>query len=144
MGFLSFDGTFWIQLINFAIFFAILNVVFLRPVGEGVRKRREYLDGLVAARDALQKEASALRAQSEATRQAARREAEMLLSKTRADLSNEISEIATSYNVQSSKQIADSQAAAAVEYEAASSAAQRHAEELAQLIVDRTFAGASG
>jgi F0F1-type ATP synthase membrane subunit b/b' len=143
MGFLSFDGTFWIQLINFAIFFAILNVVFLRPVGEGVRKRREYLDGLVAQRDALQKEASALRARAEATRQAARRDAEILLSKARADVSNETSEIATNYNAQSSKHIADAQAAAAVEYEAASNAAQTHAEELAQLVVDRTFAGAS-
>jgi F0F1-type ATP synthase membrane subunit b/b' len=38
--FLSLDGTFWFQLVNFAIFFAILNVVFLRPVGEAIKKRR--------------------------------------------------------------------------------------------------------
>ena len=28
------------------IFFAILNFVFLRPVGEAIRKRREYIDGV--------------------------------------------------------------------------------------------------
>jgi F-type H+-transporting ATPase subunit b len=143
MGFLLPDGTFWIQLINFAIFFAILNVVFLRPVGEGVRKRREYLDGLVAQRDTLQKEASALRAQAESTRQSARRDAEMLLSKSRAEVSNETSAIATDYNTQSSRQIADAQAAAAAEYDSARVAAESHAEELAQLVVDRTFAEAS-
>jgi F-type H+-transporting ATPase subunit b len=143
MGFLLPDGTFWIQLINFAIFFAVLNVVFLRPVGEGVRKRREYLDGLVARRDVLQKDALALRAEAEATRQSARRDAETLLSRSRAEVSNETAAIATDYNAQSSKQTADAQAAAAAEYDNARIAAERHAEELAQLVVDRTFAEAS-
>ena len=47
--FLSLDGTFWIQLINFAIFFAILNVVFMRPVGEAIKKRRAYIDSVIRA-----------------------------------------------------------------------------------------------
>ena len=36
--FLSLDGTLVVQLINFAIFFALLSVVFLRPVGRGDRE----------------------------------------------------------------------------------------------------------
>ncbi|HEY5258163.1 MAG TPA: ATP synthase F0 subunit B [Candidatus Baltobacteraceae bacterium] len=143
MSFLSLDGTFWIQLINFAIFFAVLNVVFLRPVGVAVGKRREYLDGLVARRDALQHEASTLRAQAEAVRQAARREAEITLSKTRADVSNETAEIATQYNAKSATQIAAAQATAASEFDAALAQAERHAGDLAQLVVGRTFAEAS-
>lgn len=143
MGFLSIDGTFWIQLINFAIFFAVLNVVFLRPVGAGVRKRREYLDGLVAQRDGLQAEASALRARSEATRQAARRDAEHVLSKTRAEISNQIAAMATGYNEQATREITQAQATAARELEAALPDAERHAGELAQLAVDRTLAEAA-
>ena len=38
MGFLSIDwhGTALVQLLNFVIFFAILNVVFTRPVGRAI------------------------------------------------------------------------------------------------------------
>ena len=143
MGFLSIDGTFWIQLINFAIFFAVLNVVFLRPVGAGVRKRREYLDGLVAQRDGLQAEASALRAQSEATRQGARRDAEHVLSKTRAEVSNQVAAMATGYNEQAAREITQAQATATQALEAALPDAERHAGELARLAVDRTLAEAA-
>ncbi|MGC8485888.1 MAG: ATP synthase F0 subunit B, partial [Candidatus Baltobacteraceae bacterium] len=57
----SIDGTFVVQLINFAIFFALLNVLFLRPVGKAVAQRRAYLDGLVGGYEKAQSEASALR-----------------------------------------------------------------------------------
>jgi len=40
VSFLSVDGTLVVQLINFAIFFAVLNVVFLKPVAAAIRKRR--------------------------------------------------------------------------------------------------------
>ncbi len=46
--FLSLDGTLFVQLVNFAIFFALLNVVFLRPVGRAIAKRREYINSLVS------------------------------------------------------------------------------------------------
>ena len=73
--FLQVDGTFWIQLLNFAFFFAILNVVFLRPVGAAIRKRREYINGVKSDTDRYSKEARDLRAQAEEQRAAARRAA---------------------------------------------------------------------
>ncbi len=57
MMFLSLDGTLVVQLLNFAIFFALLNVVFLRPVAAAIHKRRQYIDGLVSDYDRYQAEA---------------------------------------------------------------------------------------
>ena len=65
-----------VQLVNFAIFFALLNVVFLRPVGRAIMKRRQYIDGLVADYDRYQGEAQTLREEAEAIRADARRKAE--------------------------------------------------------------------
>ena len=48
--FLRIDGTFFVQLVNFAIFFAVLNVVFLKPVGAAIRKRREYIESVIRGR----------------------------------------------------------------------------------------------
>ena len=63
--FLSLDGTLFVQLINFAIFFALLNVVFLRPVGRAIAKRRDYINGLVSDYDRYQDEAQNLREEAE-------------------------------------------------------------------------------
>nr|MDQ6929866.1 ATP synthase F0 subunit B [Candidatus Eremiobacteraeota bacterium] len=95
MGFLSVDGTFWIQLINFAIFFAILNAVFLKPVGRALAKRRAYIDSLREGYDAANGELARLQSEMEGKRAAARREAEATLSKARATASNETAALAT-------------------------------------------------
>jgi F0F1-type ATP synthase membrane subunit b/b' len=82
--FLSLDGTFWIQLVNFAIFFAILNVVFLRPVGEAIKKRRAYIEGVHADYERYAHQIATFKAEAEQKRGAARRDAEELVAKTRA------------------------------------------------------------
>lgn len=143
MGFLSLDGTFWIQLINFAIFFALLNLVFLKPVGEGVRKRREYLDSLTSERDALQGEGATLRAQADAERQAARRDAQVALTKSRAAASNEASDIAGEYNRKAAERIAVAHGTAESELQAASANSDKLAGDLAALVLDRALAGVS-
>lgn len=74
--FLSLDGTAWIQLINFAIFFAILNVVFLRPVGEALKKRRQYIDSVQSDYDRYTHQVENLYSEADQKRAAARRTAE--------------------------------------------------------------------
>ena len=55
MSFFSIDGrTLVVQLVNFAIFFVVLNFVFLRPVSAAIRKRREYINSLVTDYDQYQ------------------------------------------------------------------------------------------
>lgn len=65
MSFLSVNGTLVVQLFNFAIFFAVLYVVFLRPVAAAIGRRRQYINSLVSDYDRYQAEAASLRAQAE-------------------------------------------------------------------------------
>ncbi len=95
--FLKIDGTFAVQIINFAIFFVLLNAIFLRPVGRAVRARRAYIDALLDERERFQTEAASLRAQAENIRAAARREAEHALARARAEISNQTAESAARY-----------------------------------------------
>ena len=46
---LNLNATLIVQLVNFIVFLAILNVIFFRPVGAAIAKRRAYLDGLAQA-----------------------------------------------------------------------------------------------
>ena len=62
--FLSLDGTLIVQLVNFAIFFALLNLVFLRPVGRAIAKRRAYINSLASDYERYQEEARSLRAEA--------------------------------------------------------------------------------
>lgn len=78
------DGTFWVQLVLFAIFFAILNVVFLRPVGEAIKKRRAHIDGVQADYERYAHQVAGFRSEADGKRAAARREAEEAVAKAKA------------------------------------------------------------
>ncbi len=95
--FLSVDGTALVQLINFAIFFLIVRALFLQPVGEALRKRREYIDGVKADSDRYRGEIKGVRAEAEARRGVARREAQELIAATRAGADAEAMEIAARF-----------------------------------------------
>jgi F0F1-type ATP synthase membrane subunit b/b' len=95
--FLQLDGTFWVQLVNFAIFYAIVRVIFLAPVGEAIRKRRAYIDGVQHDYDAFTRQARALRAEADAKRALARREAEELVMRARASAEQDGGKIAGDY-----------------------------------------------
>ena len=98
--FLQLDGTLLVQLINFAIFFAMLNVMFLRPVGRAIRQAPRVHQQRDRGLRRYQAEAKALRAQAEDVRLAARRQAEATIAKARADASNQAAQLATDYNAQ--------------------------------------------
>ena len=137
--FLRLDGTFWVQLINFAIFFALLRVVFLRPVGNAIRKRREYINSLVAHYDLYREQAADLQARADATRAAARREAEGILAKARAEASNQTAEIAQAYARRVTGTIEDAQRTAAAELETARANRQPTVRQLADMMLERTL-----
>jgi len=141
MGFLSLDGTFWLQLINFAIFFAILNVVFLKPVGRAVAKRRAYIDSLVEGADAAQAQLRDLQAQIEGKRAAARREAEAAIAKSRAEASNEAARITGEYNAKVQEIVGAAERTVGAEMAQAEASLDVRASELAELMLDRTLVG---
>lgn len=137
--FLKLDGTFFVQLINFAIFFALLNVLFLRPVSHAIRKRREYIKSVTSDYDAYQSEASALRAQAAEVRAAARREAEATLMKARAETSNASAALSADYTAKSQAEIEEARAKVASELAAVRGEEQAAVAQLAELMVSRAI-----
>lgn len=87
--FLQVGGTAIVQVVNFIVFLILLNVVFTGPVGRAIAKRRAYINGLSSDIEHAQADVKALRAQAEAKRAAARREADEVIAKARATAQNE-------------------------------------------------------
>ncbi len=133
------DGTFWVQLINFAIFYAILYVVFLRPVQRAIAKRREYIDGLTTDYDRAQAEATELRAQAEAIRNEARRQADHILATARNDAGNEAARMSTEYAQRVQAIVEGAHATVAQEVDAIRPREDAIAGELAAEIVGRVL-----
>ncbi len=139
LSFLCVNGTLVVQLINFAIFFAVLNVVFLRPVAGAIAKRRDYINGLVSDYDRYQAEAQSLRAEAEAIRVAARREAEHRVAAARAAASNEAAEISSRYAQRAQSVVEAAQKTARAELEAARAAEGDAVRRIAGLMVERVI-----
>lgn len=140
MSFLSLNGTIVIQLINFAIFFAILNVVFLRPVAAAIRRRREHINGVLADYERYQAEAKALRDESERVRASARRDAEQRVAAARAKTSNEAAELAAEYARKAQIIVEEASARVSSELDAARATQGPLVRGLAELMVERVTA----
>lgn len=136
--FLQPDGTFWVQLINFAIFFAILTAVFYRPVSRAISERRKYINSVHSDYEKYQTDGGKLRAEAEGVRAAARREAQATIAKSRAEASNRAAEIAVQYNAQAQTTIEAAQKTVAGELNAARAGEEGLVRQLADLMVERT------
>lgn len=139
LGFLCVNGTLIVQLVNFAIFFAVLSVVFLRPVATAIRRRREYINSLVSDYDRYQSEARSLRAQAEAIRRDARREAENRVAAARAQASNEAAELSGRYAQQAQAIVEEAQRKAEDEFDTARVGEDDAVRGLADFMLDRVI-----
>jgi len=140
--FLSIDGTFWIQLVNFAIFFALLNAAFLRPVGAAIRKRREYIEGVKNDLQRYTAEVKALRDEAEAKRAAARREADEVLAKGRGAAEREAAAVAASFTDRSNAIASEARAIVEAELRSARGRAGELAKALADQLLERAVGSA--
>ncbi|HXP94380.1 MAG TPA: ATP synthase F0 subunit B [Candidatus Binatia bacterium] len=136
----SIDGTFIVQLINFAIFFAVVNAIFIKPVGEAIAERRNYIDSLTADYDGYAELIAKMEAQAEAQRAAARRDADVLLTAARAAIAREVDAIGADYAGRTARIV--EQAHATVEHEVtrARSSEDRLVGELADDMLERALA----
>jgi F-type H+-transporting ATPase subunit b len=132
-------NTLIVQLINFAIFFALLNVLFLRPVGKAIRKRREYIDSVVSDYATYQSEAKTLREQAERVRAEARRTAEAHLAKARGEASNEAATISAGYNARTQSTVEEAHKRAGDALTAARTNEDALVDQLAGTMVDRAL-----
>ena len=85
MGFLSLDGTFWLQIINFFIFYWILNIVYIKPASEALRKRRAYIDSVSSEYEQARRSEANLRAQADEKLAEGRREGDQVAATIRAE-----------------------------------------------------------
>jgi F-type H+-transporting ATPase subunit b len=132
-------STLVVQLINFAIFFALLNVLFLRPVGKAIRKRRAYIDGVVSDYATYQAEAKSLRERAERVRADARREAEARIAKARADASNQAAKLAAQYAAQAQATVEEAQREANDELGRARTDEAKLVAQLSDAMLERTL-----
>jgi len=135
--FLQLDGTFWVQLVNFVIFFAILNVVFFRPVGEAIRKRRAYIDSVLNDDERYAREAKALRAEAESKRIEARRDASERFASARAEAGAEAAAIASEHASVAAELIAQARATVGAETDVARGREPELADLLARKLLQR-------
>lgn len=139
MGFLALDGTFWMQLINFAIFFVILNAVFLKPVGLAIAKRRAYINSLTTDYDSFTQQLRELTAQAESKRAAGRRDADLTLASARAAISNDAAKIAAQHATQAQAIVEAAHQTVAAEIQAARQGEAPIVRDLAELMLQRVI-----
>jgi len=141
--FLQLDGTFWVQAINFAIFYAILRVVFVRPVGEAIRKRREYIDGVQRDYDRYVQEARRLRGEADAKRAAARRDAEERVTRARVAADEQAQVIAAEFGAKAAAIAAQARKTVDAEMVSARAREPELAGRLAETLLERAMGALS-
>lgn len=137
--FLRLDGTLWIQLINFGIFLLILNYVFLRPVGEAIRKRREYIEGVQADFERYTHQVQTLRGEAEQKRAAARREAEEQVALVRNAAEGEGAKISDEFALQAAALTDQARSTVDSEVDAAKAQEDTLSKALGQLLLERAI-----
>jgi F-type H+-transporting ATPase subunit b len=100
--FLQIDGTLIVQLVNFVVFIVLLDIVFLKPVGAAIAKRRAYIDGLKRDVEAAEMEIKTAHGTAEGRRAAARREAEAEITKARTAAQSEALALLSDYQSRAS------------------------------------------
>jgi F-type H+-transporting ATPase subunit b len=140
--FLSLDGTFWFQLVNFAIFLAILNVVFLRPVGNAIKKRREHIESVQSDYERYVHQVATIRSDADGRRSTARRAAEETVAKARAAAEREAQSIVAGQTAEAQAIAEQARATVALEVEAAKAREPELSQQLAKVLLDRAIGGA--
>jgi F-type H+-transporting ATPase subunit b len=138
----SVDGTFFVQLINFAIFFALVSVLFIKPVGRAIAERRHYLDSVIGDYDTYTKQIHELRGAAEARRAAARREADALVAAKRAEMSKEVETLNAEYAGRAGRIVNEAIATVQAEMSQARASEDRLVRELAGKMLERALATA--
>ncbi len=94
---LSLDGTLVVQLVNFLVFLVVLNLIFLKPVGAAIAKRRAYINAVARDIEQFAADVQSLQKQAEERRAAARRQAETVVATARAAAQTQAAELTATY-----------------------------------------------
>lgn len=134
---LSLDGTLFVQLVNFVVFLVILNVIFMKPVGAAIAKRRAFIDGISSDIQQFEKDLKALAAQADDRTAAARRSGDARMAEVRAEAQNAAAAIVADHQTQAATIVDEAQATVALEIAQARSTEPAVVESLARTMLER-------
>jgi F-type H+-transporting ATPase subunit b len=140
---LSLNGTLVVQIVNFIVFLAIMNVIFFKPVGAAIARRRAYIDGLKHDIEALDQDVKSLRGQAEARRAAARREADEAIAQARVAFGKETDAIVAGAQEQAMEIVRRARTQVETEIQTARGQEPRIVDALAGEMVVRALGGAA-
>ncbi len=87
---LTIDGTFLAQILNFILFWVLLNYLFIAPTRRAIEERSAYVAGLYKEGDAFEAEAASLQAQADAILHEARRQTDESMRAAAASAADEV------------------------------------------------------
>jgi F-type H+-transporting ATPase subunit b len=137
---LSLDGTFLIQILNFIVFWALLNYLYIAPTRRTIEARQRYIAEQYEDAQNLRAQAAALRAQGEAILSGARRQADASLREAVAQADAEAHCMQQETQQKVDAIVAEAHAAASAEKAQAESGALPFVEELAREMSRRALA----
>ena len=137
--FLKIDATLIVQVVNFVLFIVFLNIVFLRPVGAAIAKRRAYIDGLAHDIEAAEADVRSARGAAEERRAAARREAEATVAKARVGAQSEAAEIVAGYQQRAGGIVEEAHREVGTEIAAARANEDQIVDSIAQTLLERAI-----
>jgi F-type H+-transporting ATPase subunit b len=90
---LSIDGTFLIQILNFILFWVLLNFLFIAPTRRTIEQRQRYVAGLYREGDEFAAKAAQLQARADGILNDARRQTEEAMRAAAARASDDVHSI---------------------------------------------------
>ncbi|HTW84694.1 MAG TPA: ATP synthase F0 subunit B [Candidatus Sulfotelmatobacter sp.] len=140
---LSLDGTVVVQIVNFIVFLAIMNVIFFKPVGAAIARRRAYIDGLKHDVEALDQDVKSLRGQAEIRRHEARLAADEAIAAKRQAFGKETDAIISDAQGRALEIVQKAHAQVETELQSARAQEARIVDALADEMVGRAIGGAA-
>lgn len=138
---LSIDGTFLVQILNFIVFWALLNFLFIAPTRRAIEKREQFVAGLYHEGDELAAQAARLRSQANDILSEARRRTEEAMRAAAGQASDEAHLIERKAADEAAAIVALAHATVGSERSQAETKQQSFVAELAQSMVDRALDG---
>jgi F-type H+-transporting ATPase subunit b len=136
---LSIDGTFIAQILNFLVFWVLLNFVFIAPTRRAIEERMRVIAGHQREAVALRERAAALKAEADALFDAARRRTDEIMREAATKATTEIHDIERKAAEEAAASIALAHAAVASERARATEKQGPLVQDLARAMVNRAI-----
>jgi F-type H+-transporting ATPase subunit b len=136
---LALDGTFFVQILNFIVFWVLLNYIFIAPTRRAIEARQQHIAKQYKEGDAFAAHAREVQAQADAILNEARRHVDEAMRAAASQASDEAHEIERSASEEAAARVSLAHATVAGEREQAVAKQGPFVAELAQSMADRAL-----